>query len=198
MILKDARVLEIGCGWGVFSRWLAQQGASEVLGADFSSVAIRKATEQPALPNLSFEKQNIQAIRHPAESFDLVVSCETIEHVPDPQLAIREMARVLRPGGTLLLTTPNYLSITGLHRLFRSATGRRWDEGGQPIVNFTMHPRTSWWLRRAGLQVRATDGSGYYLPVRGREGGKELVPPEMVRSWLKLLALHVVINSRKT
>jgi ubiquinone/menaquinone biosynthesis C-methylase UbiE len=62
-----------------------------------------------------------------------VVSCETIEHVPDVGSAVREMHRVTRPGGKLFLTTPNYANLTGLYDLYsrgcvilRAKTINRW------------------------------------------------------------------------
>jgi 2-polyprenyl-3-methyl-5-hydroxy-6-metoxy-1,4-benzoquinol methylase len=45
---------------------------------------------------------------HPEASFDVVVSMDVIEHVPNPEPWVRELARVLRPGGSVFLTTPNY------------------------------------------------------------------------------------------
>ena len=73
---------------------------------------------------------DIQHIAHPDASFDTVISCETIEHVPDAALAVRELSRVLTPGGRLFLTTPNYLGATGLYggylRLERARMLTRW------------------------------------------------------------------------
>jgi SAM-dependent methyltransferase len=190
-------VLEIGCGGGDFSAWMAANGTPSVLGEDFSPVAIAAARVAHSAPGLDFAVGDIESVAHPDDSFDLVVSCETIEHVRHPRQAVSELARVLRPGGTLLLSTPNYLSITGAHRVFREATGRKWDEGGQPIVNWTLYPRTARWIRRAGLKIVSTRGAGWYVPVRGRPGGLPLEPSPWLRRWVKLLALHVLIEARK-
>ena len=54
-------------------------------------------------------------------SFDRIVSCETIEHLPDVRSAILEMFRVTRPGGKLFLTTPNYANLTGLYEFYARA-----------------------------------------------------------------------------
>jgi len=196
-LLAGARVLEIGCGSGDFAAWLAEGGADAVTGQDLSSVAIADANGRFQLDNLTFAVGDIENIAYPAESFDLVVSCETIEHVLSPPKAISELARVLRPGGVLLLTTPNYMSITGLHRVFREATGRKWDEGGQPIAHWTVLPRTLRWIRRAGLTIRGVEGDGWYLPVPTRPGGYAWEPPAACRRAVVPLALHQLIDARK-
>jgi 2-polyprenyl-3-methyl-5-hydroxy-6-metoxy-1,4-benzoquinol methylase len=105
---------------------------------------------------------DIQAIDAPAASFDAVLSCETIEHVPNPALAIRALARVLRPGGTLFLTFPNYLGSYGLYRAYLRITGRRFSEVGQPINNFTTLPQVKHWVRRVGLSIEKVVGVGHY------------------------------------
>lgn len=196
-LLAKARVLEIGCGGSGFSSWIASHGASEVIGEDFSSVAIDNAKGQHEASNLRFAVGDVESIAHGDRSFNLVVSCETIEHVPTPARAVRELARVLRPGATLLLSTPNYLSITGAHRVYYELSRRRWDEGGQPLVHWTCLPRTALWVRRAGLTVRSSRGSGWYLPVRGKPGGKALQPPARLRRWAKYEALHSLIEAQK-
>jgi len=176
---------------------MASRGATEVIGEDFSGVAIENARTLHASSGASFAVGDIQSISHQDGMFDLVVSCETIEHVPHPARAVHELARVLRPGGTLLLSTPNYLSLTGVYRAFSELTGRGWDEGGQPLVNWTTYPRTAMWIRRAGLAIKSTRGEGWVVPVRGRPGGLVIHPPAGLRRWLKLVARHVLFEARK-
>lgn len=196
-LLAGARVLEIGCGGGDFAAWMAENGASRVIGQDLSSVPIATANERFGRDNLTFAVGDIENIAYPAGSFDLVVSCETVEHVPSPPEATFELARVLRPGGVLLLTTPNYMSITGLHRVFREATGRTWDEGGQPIAHWTALPRTLYWIRRSGLTIQGVTGDGWYLPVPRRPGGYTWQPPGWCRRAVVPFALHQLIEARK-
>lgn len=196
-ILEGSDVLEIGCGSGQFAAWMATNGAASVSGEDFSPVAIEQALAAHSEAGLSFRVGDIENIAHLDESFDVVVSCETIEHVPHPAKALAELARVLKPGGTLFLTTPNYLSITGAHRVWREATGRKWDEGGQPIANWTLYPRTARWIRRVGLKMQETSGVGWYLPVPRKSSGYELEIPQPLRRWLKLSAVHMLIQATK-
>ncbi|TMC46506.1 MAG: methyltransferase domain-containing protein, partial [Chloroflexi bacterium] len=108
-----------------------------------------------------------QSLGHPDGSFDTVISCETIEHLPDPRAAIAEFWRVLKPGGRLLLTAPNYMGPMGLYRAYARVIGRPYTEEGQPINNFVLLPRLVNWVRRAGLRLVAVDGRGHYLPWPG-------------------------------
>ena len=148
------------------------------------------------IAGITWEVGDIQRIEHADNSFDTVISCETIEHVPDPALAVCELARVLRPGGRLFLTTPNYIGLTGLYRGYLRLTGRRFQEEGQPINNFNMLPRTIWWVKRASLRVEAVSGSGHYLPLPGRDPIRMLAL-ERPRTLTRWIALHSLVLARK-
>jgi ubiquinone/menaquinone biosynthesis C-methylase UbiE len=165
--LRGKRVLEVGCGQGEFSLWLAGRDPTVLVGADLSGVAVSRAKERTG-SRAAFIVSDIQQMPFPDEAFDVVVSCETVEHVPNPQLAVRELARVLRPGGTLVLTTPNYLNAMGLYRIYLRLRGRRFTEVGQPINQLTSIPRSIFWLRRAGVSPSRLMSLGHYLPWPGR------------------------------
>lgn len=194
-LLPGARVLEIGCGGGEFAFRMAAGEAAVVIGQDFSPLVVQRARACFHRDNLRFEPGDIERIRYPKGYFDVVVSCETIEHVSDPGRAVCELARVLRPGGRLLLTTPNYMSITGLYRLYLNATGRQWDEGGQPLVHWTMLPRTLRWLHRSGLSLERLDGDGWYLPIPRRPSGYALHPRGWRRAIAKPFAVHQLLEA---
>jgi len=90
------RILDVACGTGYGTAMLG------AVGADLSLEALRYARRHPAAYVAA------DAARLPfGRSFDAVVSFETIEHVPDPARFVAECARVLRPGGLLLVSTPN-------------------------------------------------------------------------------------------
>ena len=195
-----SRVLEIGAGRGGFSAWIATRfPRASVVAADFSPVAVAKGREHAAalgLVNLRFEVGDIQRIAHPRGSFDLVISCETVEHVPDPRRALHEVSRVLRGGGRLLLTTPNYLGLMGLYRVYRRLTGRPFTEVGQPINTVTLLPRTLGWVRGGGLVVEEVASAGHYLPFPGRVPIPMAWPGKvpLVRTWC---GLHSLVVARK-
>lgn len=167
--LTGKRVLEIGCGQGELSLWLAGQNPAALVSADLSKVALGLGRAKAIVGQRAvFSLTDIQQMPFPASAFDLVVSCETVEHVPEPRLAVKELARILRPSGTLVLTTPNYLSITGMYRAYVRLRGRRFTEVGQPINQLTSIPRTLLWLRGAGLSTSRVASVGHYLPLPRR------------------------------
>ena len=99
---RAARVLDLGCGDG---RLTAELDAAELTAADVSTVALERSRRR--LPEARFAELEPDApLPFDDGAFDLVLCAETIEHVRDVQLLLSEARRVLRPGGTLALTTP--------------------------------------------------------------------------------------------
>ncbi len=195
--LDGARVLEIGCGRGGFAAWLSTQGAREIVGADPAAAAVRKAalrSRERRLGNVRHAVADLCALGWADGAFDVVISCETIEHVADPARGVAELARVLRPGGRLYLTTPNYLGLMGIYRIYRTLTGRPYTEVGQPVNTVTLLPRTCAWVYNAGLRIVMTDGAGHYLPWPRRQ---PIAFPRLDRHALRWTALHSLVVAEK-
>lgn len=191
--IRDKRVLEIGCGRGGFSKYLLEQGA-HLTAADFSSAAIDLTRQLlRGVPHCETLVADIQAIPHPDNYFDVVVSLETLEHVPDPDKGLAELIRVARPGGKIIVTTPNYFGLLGLYRHYRELTGRPYTEVGQPINNpLTVKDRVRK-LRKLGCRIDAVDGCGHYLYVPRRDPQRLawLDNPRFVMKWLATHSLTV-------
>ena len=98
------RVLDVACGEGYGSAALRRAGASQVIGVDIAPEVCEHARTKYGL---EVRLGNAQALPIDDASVDVVVSFETIEHVPDPRKFLEECARVLAPGGILILSTPN-------------------------------------------------------------------------------------------
>jgi SAM-dependent methyltransferase len=101
----DAEVLDAGCGVGYGSAYLAEV-ASRVVGVDVSEEAIEYARERYRGPNVEFVVGDLTAIDFDDGSFDTVCSFETIEHVEDVERYLGQIARVLRPAGIFVVSTP--------------------------------------------------------------------------------------------
>lgn len=100
----EDRLLDFGCGDGRnIGKWLAERAGSYV-GVDISAVAVQGATA------LGLEARRIDSEREipfPDDCFDVVACLEVFEHLVEPHRAASEIRRVLRPGGTLIVTVPN-------------------------------------------------------------------------------------------
>ena len=163
-------ILEIGCGRGSFARWVSGRGAQTLTLADFSfaAVGIARRDLAPRTPEASFLTTDIERLPFACDTFDIVCSFETLEHVPRPAVGLAELVRVTRPRGRLIVTTPNYIGLLGAYRLFRHLTGRTYAEMGQPINQpLTLIGRVRR-LRALGCRVDIADGFGHYLYVPGR------------------------------
>lgn len=155
-------------------QWLAGRGAHTV-GIDLSAVTVARAGANFARDGLlaRFAQADIRALPFPEASFDAVYTMGTIEHVAEYALAIREVRRVLRPGGRAVIGVPY-----------------RWDPFLRPLVAWTLQQlgRYPYSPERSfgGRELRrAVEASG--LRVTARTG--LMVLPGIVR--LADLALHV-------
>jgi SAM-dependent methyltransferase len=123
---SGARVLELGANPYFLTRLMIGRG-SDVTCANwfgqrsgFDSKGSQTVTESGVAHTYEFDHFNIEEDRFPYENdtFDLVLFCEILEHLPsDPIHPLAEIHRVLRPGGTLLLTTPNATRLENLVRM---------------------------------------------------------------------------------
>jgi ubiquinone/menaquinone biosynthesis C-methylase UbiE len=196
------RILEVACGRGGFVKELAQSGA-HVTGCDFSLAALRVGQEKLRMPRNGISAALIQGdaqeLPFANESFDLVVSCETIEHVPDVRKALREMWRVARPDAKLFLTTPNYANLMGMYDLYaRVRHPRRRDD--QPFDRRQWFPQIRGYVRGAGWSILRSDGTVHQLPIfpgHNPVGLPALESNHMIRRLLSPLAFHYFLLCEK-
>jgi SAM-dependent methyltransferase len=164
--VEGLRVLEVACGRGGFTGQLARAGA-QVTGCDFSWAALLAARSKQAaglLPEVTLVQGDAQRLPFADSSFDAVVSCETIEHLPEVQAALCELRRITRVGGRLFLTTPNYANFMGLYEVYaRFRHPRRKDD--QPFDRRQWFAQVRRWVRRAGWRIVKSDGTVHQFPL---------------------------------
>lgn len=140
--LHGRRLLDAGCGTGWFSKRAVDRGADVTsidVGLNLLVQVAKKCQSRLMIGdicNLCFQD----------DSFEVIVSSEVIEHVPNPRRAIHELARILQPGGVLVLTTPNKLwhfAIT-----LANAIGARPYDGYENWVGYRQLRK---WLLEEGL-----------------------------------------------
>ena len=110
----NARILEVGCGTGVLTRMLARwPGVGEIIGVDPTPSLLRRARALAAdIPNIRFEEADGRSLPFDPHSFDVVVFDSTLSHVPEPERALAEAHRVLRPLGWLATFDGDYSTTT--------------------------------------------------------------------------------------
>ena len=106
---EGKKVLSVACGTGYGEYYFTSQGkASRVLGLDYSQEAIEYARKKYHHLNLSYLNMDARDLGSlESSSFDLVVSFETIEHLDEDKKFLRELKRICKPGGIIILSTPN-------------------------------------------------------------------------------------------
>lgn len=203
--LRGQRVLEIGCGNGAFALHLSRKGAS-VVGIDFSAVAIRRASARRRVgeESVRFAVGSASALPFAPGSFDLCFSCECLEHVPDPGAVASEMHRVLRPGGTLVLTTENYSNAMMLAWVVAWWRGQPFDSGAgvQPIEHRFYFWRVNRILRTAGFEVEKMTGAHHvFLLLPGLDPHtfvKERFEAPSLAWMLRPFARHVAFRALRS
>lgn len=173
-VLKDsgpgARALEVGPGSGVYLPTLAEHfelvTASDIEEAHLEYLA-------PLFPDVRVVRDDITSSELDAGSFDLILCSEVVEHIPDSAAAIRGMYSLLRPGGTLVLSTPQRYSPLELASKVAFLPGVvqlvRWVYR-EPIlkqghINLMTRATVRAQLEAAGFQVEREHFTGVYMPL---------------------------------
>ena len=139
--LRPGRLLDIGCGDGRFLHRMKERGWS-VTGLDFDQQAARAAKEKY---DIEVNVCTLEEMGYPENSFDAVTMNHVIEHVFDPVATLREVCRILKPGGMVVAVTPN-ADCLGL-RIY----GSNWRGLEPPGIFKYFHPRP--WRRLPAMRV---------------------------------------------
>jgi SAM-dependent methyltransferase len=139
----SGRWLDYGCAEGGYAEALLGNGATEVVGVDVEENRIKQAVSR-GIPNASFFPYNGSDLDFPDDSFDGAFVNEVLEHVADEQVSLREIHRVLRSGGYLVLISPNrWFPFEG----HGATIGGRQLEFPAPLIPWLPEMLTRKWLR---------------------------------------------------
>ena len=103
---QKIKVLDVGCGNGNISRYIGSKG-HDVLGIDISEATINKAISLTEMKNVRFENIAAEELIAAAETFDLVICSEVIEHLDTPSVVIEALRALINKDGILIVTVPN-------------------------------------------------------------------------------------------
>ena len=157
------RVVDLGCGFGWFCRWAAQQGAAEILGVDLSERMLQRAEALSAGCAIRYQRADLDALNLPEAAFDLAYSSLAIHYVEDAGRLFAAIRRSLVPGGSLVFSTE--------HPVFMAPSGPGWsvDPQGRPTwpVNgyFAEGSRTTDWLAPGVVKYHRTLGTTLNLLI---------------------------------
>jgi SAM-dependent methyltransferase len=182
---RGAHVVDIGCGGGTYLRAWHDLGATTVTGVDSSAPILEAARESHGyLPGMSFQLGDAASTGLDATSVDVVFECALIHHVPDLHAVAVEAARILRPGGVLLVQdrTPDDVAQPGsahhprgwlfdlFPRLLEIENGRRPDpsrvDAALASAGFVDRTATTLWEVRR----RYADREDYLAEIAARTG----------------------------
>ncbi len=162
--LAEQAVLDVGCGGGILAEALARAGA-RVTGIDLAAAALATA-ELHALESgvtVRYRLTSAEALAaEQPESFDVITCMEMLEHVPDPASVLGALARLVRPGGSLFISTLNrtpkafLLAIVGAEYLARLLP-----RGTHEYARFIRPSELARAARAAGLELAHLAGIGY-------------------------------------
>ncbi len=108
LLEKQYKILEIGCGIGKLCNKLYDRGYHNITGVDISASAI--SFGKKSFPHIILNSMDAALLKFPDECFDVCLSFDLVEHLPDINDHFKEVWRVLKPTGKYLFQTPNILS----------------------------------------------------------------------------------------
>ena len=125
--LKSAHFLDLGCGFGWYSRWAREQGAATVTGIDLSEKMLAAAKERTQDVGVTYRKADLENVEFLPRAYDVVFSSLTLHYVENFAPLVKQVYETLVPGGTFVFSVE--------HPSYTAPRRPQWteDEHGLPI-----------------------------------------------------------------
>ncbi len=155
--LQGARVIDLGCGYGWFCRWAAEQGASSVLGLDVSQKMLARAQSSNDAASIRYVRADLEHLELPGASAELVYSSLTLHYIEHLAHLFRQAYQALVPGGWLVFSIEHPIFMAPVEPGWLiAADGRKvW-----PLDSYQVEgPRVTDWLAKGVIKQHRTVGT---------------------------------------
>lgn len=162
--LRQARIVDLGCGFGWFCRWARQQGAAQLLGVDVSENMLARARANTNDAGISYLKADLEKLDLPPASSDLVYSSLAFHYLIDLEGLLSRVHRALVPGGRLVFSVEHPLLTAPSKPAWQTESdGRKtW-----PVDNYLIEgPRQTNWLTEGVIKQHRTTSTYLNLLLR--------------------------------
>ncbi len=143
--MTGRRVVDLGCGFGWFSRWADEHGASSVLGIDLSTKMLERARSDTTSATVEYQRADLDLVELDPDTADLVFSSLTLQYVHDLHRLLSQVAGSLAPGGSVVFSVehPIYSAPTTQRFETSQAGDRVW-----PLDNYLVEGErvTTWFV----------------------------------------------------
>lgn len=190
--LKSGKLLDVGCAYGFFLE-LANKNGWQAQGLEISEAAYRYAKNSLKLPVLN---KTLEDAKFKSESFDAVTLFDVIEHLPDPKATVKEVRRILKPNGLIVITTPDIGSLAA------KILGSNWEEvkRAREHIYFFSKSTLKMLLELDNFEVLRTESAGRYFSVesaikRGKIYNKKIFGTlEKISNFLNLKDKRIYVD----
>lgn len=155
--MAGTKVVDLGCGYGWFCRWAAQQGAASVLGLDVSQKMLERASASDHDPRITYRRADLEHLTLEKSAFTLVYSSLAFHYIQDLNALLHSVYDALLPGGKLVFSIE--------HPIFMASLSPDWrvDANGQkiwPVDHYQVEgPRSTNWLSEGVIKYHRTLGT---------------------------------------
>ncbi len=162
--MKGLDVADLGCGFGWFCRWAAEQGADSVLGLDVSEKMLERARMETTDARIRYDRADLERLQLLKASFDLVYSSLAFHYIEGFAGLLATIRQALKPGGRLIFSIehPIYMAPRRPEWLDDSGGGKIWPLNAYQIEG----PRITNWLAEGVVKQHRTMGTTLNLLIK--------------------------------